>query len=424
MHIGPGRKTRSGDDVPPTLDLDAMARFNDANGQRFFQLGYRSVKFLHYVGYVQVGRVAFEVLPKADRAHSSGSGARGQAGRWKKALLEMLEVATGMRLHAPSDSAQAVERSSLLDLLVTSFLDEVARVLREGLARSYRPVETNGATFRGRLLVSENLRENLVRPDRFFVRYATFSSDIVVNRVVGAALEVAAELPVSPQLRARCHEYALAFADLTPVRSAAQLLDRLTLGRSTVRYEKALLLARMILEQVAPTLEHGRTDVFAFLFDMNLLWESYVATLFRRAKVQGLSVRTQESRLFWKSLARAKKTVRPDIVVYRVGTNEAVLVVDTKWKVHDGGPPADDDLKQMFVYNELFACADSVLMYPSRHAETKVAHGTFSVARQHVCRTSSLGLFDGDDLRTSAMVMEVAQLLALAKEKWGAAAEP
>ena len=408
-----GQRTRCGDLVPSSLDIDALARFNDANDQRFFHLGYRSLKFKQYVGYVQIGDVAFEVLPKADRARDVDAS---DGKRWKRALIGMLEIATGMTLYSPTDASQQVDKSSLLDLLVAAFAAEVGGLLREGLARAYRTEESNSTAFRGRLMVAENIRHNLVRGDRFFVRYATFSRDVVVNQLVGEALRVACELPISATLRARCEDHRSHFVDLSPLRAPATYFDRVVLGRSTARYEKALRLARMIVEQVTPSLEHGKSEVFAFLFDMNVLWETYVASLFHRATVPGLVVKTQSRRVFWQSDARAKKMLRPDILVEREG--QTVLIVDTKWKVNDGSPPDDGDLKQIFAYNELFGCKESVLLYPSRGADTASSRGRFQVDAKHACRTESLGLFDGTGLATKAMISAIKSLLV------GAVADP
>ena len=80
-----GGRTLDGALVPTDLDLGALARFNDAHEQRYFTFGWQSVKFTSYVGYLQIGAVAFEILPKADRGHTPGA-----AGRWKRALLAML----------------------------------------------------------------------------------------------------------------------------------------------------------------------------------------------------------------------------------------------------------------------------------------------------------------------------------------------
>ena len=124
-------------------------RFNDAGRGRYFEVGHRRIRFTHYVGYLQVGSLGIEVLPKADR----GAAARGEGGMWHEGLLRMLETASGLRLSSPSDAAQRTARASLLELVAARFVEATERLLREGLGKGYRDEESNGPTFRGRLLV-------------------------------------------------------------------------------------------------------------------------------------------------------------------------------------------------------------------------------------------------------------------------------
>jgi 5-methylcytosine-specific restriction enzyme subunit McrC len=230
--------------------------------------------------------------------------------------------------------------------------------------------------------------------------------------VLGEAVRVVAELQLSEGLHARALQHLLRFDELTRVRVTSGMLDRIALGRSTVRYDRALRLARLILQGVAPALTYGRTTVVAFLFDMNVLWEAFVAMLFLRSSIPGVSVRAQQATAFWARTAGAAKRVKPDIVVRREGTGEVLLVVDTKWKVLDERGPSDDDLKQMFVYNELFECSDSVLLYPGRATGVRTARGIFAVPKRHICRTACLGLFEGGNLRMEAMQAEVKAMIA------------
>jgi len=190
------------------------------------------------------------------------------------------------------------------------------------------------------------------------------------------------------------------------VTSAA--LDRIRLTRATQRYEKALLYARMILEQRGPQLRAGRARVFALLFDLNALWERYIAVLLRRAAPPGLRVSAQERHLFWTPDGLGARRVRPDIVV-RHSEGTPLLVIDTKWKVPSNGLPSDADLKQMFVYNELLIGARSVLLYP-RITKSFDARGGFA-AKAHDCEQRHVGLFEGSKWSTALVKAQLAEIL-------------
>lgn len=286
-------------------------------------------------------------------------------------------------------------------------------LLREGLARGYRTTRSNGAVFRGRLKIADHLRENSARADRFFVEYQTFDHDIAINRVLAAALEVLSWCALSPGVACEVVACLARFPELGASVVTSAMLERIQLTRATQRYATALSYARMILAQQGPHLRAGRERVFALLFDMNALWERYVAALLRRATPPGLEVHAQERHAFWTPRQHGTRRVRPDIVVRARSPGDggkAVLVIDTKWKVPQAGIPSDDDLEQMFVYNELLGAARSVLLYP-RTSTSQDTTGIYTT-KPHGCEQRHLGLSDGRTWRTSMVQQQLAQLLS------------
>jgi 5-methylcytosine-specific restriction enzyme subunit McrC len=202
-----------------------------------------------------------------------------------------------------------------------------------------------------------------------------------------------------------------AFPEVVPARVVTGLFERIPRSRAAARYRDALALARLILERHAPELLAGGTPVFALLFDMNILWERFVAALFRRAAPEGIRVSTQEGTAFWKPAGAPERRVRPDIVVRAASSPEVLLIADTKWRVPREGAPDDEELKQMFVYNQLFASRRAVLLYPSEGARGLEWTGRYA-RHDHTCGALRLGLFDGGSFSMEAMRSEIKALLA------------
>lgn len=110
------------------------------------------------------------------------------------------------------------------------------------------------------------------------------------------------------------------------------------------------------------------------MFDMNLLWERFVhVSLVRYARKAGkkISVSAQWPKNFWKPERGWKTQVIPDLVVT---LDKKHFILDTKWKNLNGGNPSPDDLRQMYVYNELFDAEKSALIYPGEYQER---HGQY-----------------------------------------------
>lgn len=367
-------------------ELDTLVRWNDLFKGRYFRVGHRHLRTRHFVGFMQVGDLAIEILPKADRD------APGDATPWRDGLIEMLRVTGLMNLEHLPTASQALSRLSLIELIARAFLAEVERLLREGLAKSYRTVESNQPVFRGRLKVAEHLRANLVRADRVYVEHTVFDHHALINRIVLAALDALSWCALPNDLALRIEACAAQFPELAIGGIDSTAIDRVHLGRSTQRYAQALVYARLILAHQGPALRSGRERVFALLFDMNALWERFIAALLRRAAPPGVTIESQASLPFWLPRHGKRRWVRPDIIVRDVAET-ASLVIDTKWKVPDDNQPDDDDLKQMFVYNELLGCNHAWLLYPAT-AISRPTGGSFE-RRRHGCETHYLGVISG-----------------------------
>lgn len=388
-------------------EFDALVRFNDTHRGQYFDVGHKHLRTRSFVGYVEVGGLAIEILPKADRDASPSTA------MWREGLLEMLRVALGVRLARLPEAGQKLTRRRLLDLIARAYLAELEVLLREGLARGYRTTQSNGAVFRGRLKIADHLRENIARADRFFVEYQTFDHDIAINRVLAAALEALSWCALSPSVACEVDACLARFPDVGAVAVTGGMLERIQLTRATQRYANAQVYARMILAQQGPRLQAGRERVFALLFDMNALWERYIAALLRRVAPPGLEVHFQERHRFWTPQHHDARRVIPDIVVRarsRGARGKVELVLDTKWKVPLAGIPSDDDLKQMFVYNELLGAPRSVLLYPRTSASQDVT-GTYA-ARAHGCEQRYVGLSDGRTWSSWIIAQQLAQLLS------------
>lgn len=369
---------------------DTLSRFAEGQARPLLRLGHRSLRFTQFVGFLQVGSLGIEVLPKADR------NAPGQATPWRDALLDMLALAHDLRLARPDDARLARERGSLFDAFVSHFLHRVERLLHRGLARGYRRVCENRPVFRGRLRATDNIRHNAVLAHRVFIEHEVYDHDILVNQTLRAALEVLTRSVVRGSLRERLRRVLGRFP--TQVRDEVDpgALDHIVLGRRTVDYRDPLAMARMILEHHRPALRSGGQPVHALLFDMNQLWERYVAALLRRVAPPGFRVSAQDSRILWRAKGQRARTVRPDLVVFD-GEGATTLLLDTKWKCPHHGRPSSGDLQQMFVYNELYDCPRSLLVYP-RSATQDDSDGRFERAG-HTCGTRFVSLFESGRYR-------------------------
>ena len=124
----------------------ALIRFNENHGSKYFTVGDRSIRFSSYVGVIQVGNLTVEILPKADVL----SGERAEL-KWQRALLEMLHTCRLIKIDSLSKTVLRLERRSLLDIYIESFILSLEGILAGGLIKRYRTHRANLSCLRGKI---------------------------------------------------------------------------------------------------------------------------------------------------------------------------------------------------------------------------------------------------------------------------------
>jgi 5-methylcytosine-specific restriction enzyme subunit McrC len=178
------------------------------------------------------------------------------------------------------------------------------------------------------------------------------------------ALKLVSVISKSPLIRDRVNTLLLNFPELNDVNVNEGTFEKLEFNRKTDSYKEAIEIAAMLLLNYRPDISGGKNHVLAILFDMNQLWEEYIFRRLNKKKRKNWKIQAQNQKRFWHAdTGRSFKLVRPDIVVK--ATDEISIIIDTKWKLPDYNNPADNDLKQMFVYNEYWEGKSAILLYPA-----------------------------------------------------------
>ena len=277
---------------------------------------------------------------------------------WKKHLIKMLSTVFKLQAHAPTNAQQQLKNSSVLDVFLLRFLDEVERLLHVGLIKTYRKETDNRNSLKGKIAWSKHLTKNVVHQERFFVTYTTYDRNHIMNRVLYKTLKVIPYVTSNSYIANRANTLAFEFPELMDITATDQTFSSMCFDRKSDGYRNAMSIAKLILLNYVPDSQKPRNSMLALMFDMNKLWEEYVYVMLKRRFLNHV-VRAQVGKRFWEY-----KTIRPDIVVYDQFGKKPLLVVDTKWKCPTDDKPTDADLKQMFVYHLYWQVNNTVLLYP------------------------------------------------------------
>lgn len=362
--------------------FEKLCQFNDRNAHRFFTIIRNGIQFGQYVGVIKIGNLTIEILPKADK-HSFQHKEAHQAGtkKWQGVLMKMLAVSGELELESVSE-ASLRKRTNFLELYVEIYLRELELLLRKGLVRQYRQNKDNLKVLKGRLDFAKNVQLNSVHQERFFTTHQHYDQNHVLNQTLLKALKILETISIGSQHKDKIKQLLIHFPEISVAHINAECLSRIRLTRKTAGYGKALQIARMLILNYAPDISHGEEPMLALLFDMNKLWEKYIYKKLSAKQDERFEVNYQSSHLFWES-----RRVYPDLVVKRLkdiklpdgtsGVEWETCIIDTKWKLIGQGQPSDDDLKQMYVYNQYWNSHKSLLLYPQSGLNEDSRFGKF-----------------------------------------------
>lgn len=318
------------------------------------------------VGVIAASGCQLEILPKIE--------ARGEQDATpetlRRRLVHMLAVTKDLGIDAQTQASLGWQHDTLLEILIRIFCRKLIEAVRQGIPRRYVAHEDDFPALRGRLDVTRQFSILAAQPELLACKYDDLSSDIELNRVMKAAVSRLTRVATASDNQRNLRELTFAYADITEVPSSALQFDNIVFDRTNDRWRELVSLARLLLGDRHQTTSAGSSDGYALLFEMNVLFEKYVAKLLKRAlSGSHLKVSSQGGKrdcLFDGEHGRFR--TRPDILISESG--KIVLVIDTKWKritsrIDDPKQGVSQgDVYQLMAYSQIYECDRVMLLYP------------------------------------------------------------
>lgn len=351
-------------------------RLQERRGVRLFdeerRLGRRVLRFRQFVGAVALpGGQTLEVLPKIGEVDDRRSVRRN--------LMRML-AATGLYPAVQGDLGRYERCDNLLEAYLRMAADLAWGLVHQGLTRDYVREHRVTPFIKGRWRVARQLSRHAGRSDRHEVALDLLVEDTPHMRFLKAGLAAILRLAQSQetQRRARMLLFKMDGIGVAPLDRRA--FSRLRFDRRHARWRELLtLLAQLAADELAAPSAGTAAVGPAWLFDMNHLFEVFIAARLRRVCPDEPVLRRSEHHLLRRSGEEPCFRLLPDIVVG--DERRPTLIIDTKWK-RLGDPlldsVCDQDVRQVFAYGKIYRAPRVVLLYPAAgHAP-----------RQHALRTN------------------------------------
>lgn len=326
----------------------------------YINWGNNSITFINYVGYIQCSTFSIEILPKV-AMHDDPM-------QMRKVLLEMLKECGYINVTTSKLSQLQLMEGSLLEIFGRIYADSLFLELKKGVTTKYHEVENNLMTLKGSLIIPKHIQENLSRNKKYmaYCEYDERIIDHVLNQVFKAANHLILTKVRNIETQKLLKQIVHYLDDVSLKTFSPKQLDQLKLDRTNKRFEIPLLLAKQFLMNKTASFSTNDQTSFSLLFEMNDLFEKYIAVLVKKATNHSVIEQDNKHRLLVKETNnREIFQLKPDIFI---DNGFGQIIIDTKWKTLTTGNRSGvkrEDLYQMYAYLTRYErVKTAILLYP------------------------------------------------------------
>ena len=341
---------------------------DEADALDFMSISYNKrglgdvIHVKNYVGMIQMQDGSqIEILPKISFDEEGSD-------KTKEVFLKMLRSMKDFPGKVYNNANLSIDRMNLYEIFISMYISEVRELAKKGLKSAYIQQEDNLRYYKGKLVVSEHIRQNMVHKEKFYVSYDEYQVNRPENRLIKATLLKLQKI-TSDNYNAKEIRQLLSYFELVDTSANYQKdFTQVIIDRNTREYELILLWSKVFLMNKSFTTFAGEDAARALLFPMEKVFEAYVADNLRRImRGSKWHVSTQDKGFYLFESPRKQFALRPDIVLEKHG--EAPIILDTKWKrlVNDARKNygiSQADMYQMYAYGKKYNASEIWLLYP------------------------------------------------------------
>ena len=341
----------------------------NADALDFMRIDYRRnvgdrITIKNYVGLIQMkDGFQVQILPKIAFGDEEDSG----NAKTKRVFLRMLRSMKDFPSKIFNDASLKVEQMNLYEIFINMYLQEVRHLVKRGIKSAYVSQEDNLRYYKGKLLVGQHLRANLVHKERFYVGYEEFLSNRPENRLVKSTLEKLQKITSSAENSKEIRQLLTAFELVESSTNYQKDFSKVVIDRNTKDYEMLMQWSKVFLMNKSFTTFSGSTTSRALLFPMESVYESYVSQQMKKVfRPDGWDISTQDKGHYLFMNPRKKFALRPDIVLTK---DDHTVIMDTKWKNLINNEKknygiSQSDMYQMYAYSKKYKTSEIWLLYP------------------------------------------------------------
>lgn len=301
---------------------------------KYFTLDWKDLKAKQYCGILNFNDQDFYILPKIANRNDEKN---------LNIFIYMLMYAYDVKLSNEQIASCANEEHTILEVFVQMFANGLLQELKKGLYKEYLTKQDNLPVLKGKYLINENLKYNFTK-NKIYCEYDEFSENNSLNQFFLYAVKYLQKFVNDKKLLKQCE---LIFDEVEYKSVDINRLETINFNRLNVRFKISFEITLLLLRQFIPLFNQDKNS-FAFLFDMNILFEKFIA---RMVKELDSNAKIQNQDNFNDLI------LKPDIILEN-------QIIDTKYKrIRSIEDIKQSDKLQAFSYGINYKVENVMLLY-------------------------------------------------------------
>ena len=321
--------------------------------------GVKVIKPQNYVGVINIdNKVQIEILPKIDI---------GDDNELRKLFLKMLSSLKEFKGKSFKNAQLNDSKLPIYEVFIQMYLNEVQVLLKKGLKSDYLTIEGNLTFFKGKFLINQHLKHNIIRKDRFYMAYDEFHINRPENRLIKITLLKLNKISSNGKNQLLAKRLLAEFEMVNQSTNIDKDFSLVKKDRNAQAYQSLMTWSQVFLKNKSFSTFKGTENVNALLFPMEKIFEAYVAKQLK-IKFPEWKVETQKEDKYLFDEPEETFGLKTDIYMSKEGVG---IVLDTKWKKlirnSNNYGISQADMYQMYAYAYKYDVENIILIYPKHN---------------------------------------------------------
>ena len=229
-------------------------------------------------------------------------------------------------------SCATEEFENTADLLSTILVKGVTLQIKRGLNRAYLEKTEPLSCLRGKINVTESIKQQTIIKQQLVCTYEEFSADSYMNRILKTTMELLLRYDIPKIRKKELKKLLLYFKDIQTV-DIYSINWKFKFYRNNQSYQMLISICYLILKGLLQTTTDGSVKLMQFLDEQRMcrLYEKFILEYYKKKHPE---IRTNSSQIFWQlddEFSSMLPIMQTDIMLSK---ENITLIIDAKYYEH------------------------------------------------------------------------------------------